>query len=81
MSVSILLSVKPIIVKLTGESFKVWQIFKVQWFASLLQCVSVQISSTEIYLSLLLITCAEILQSHFEIILFTKGYFKVISRW
>ena len=37
------------------------------------------ISSTEIYLSLLLITCAEIVESHFEIILFTKGYFKVIK--
>ena len=28
-----------------------------------------------------LINCAEILQSHFEIILFTKDYFKVTSIW
>ena len=40
-----------------------------------------QIYSTKIYLSLLLITCAELLQSHFEIILFMKRYFKVTFRW
>ena len=28
-----------------------------------------------------LINCAEILPSHFEIILFTKDYFKVTSIW
>ena len=32
-------------------------------------------------MSLLLITCAGIIQSHFEIILFITGYFKVTSRW
>ena len=31
----------PIIVKLTGKSFNIWYIFKVWWFTSLLQCVSV----------------------------------------
>ena len=28
---------KHIIVKLTGESFKIWYIFEVQWFTSLLR--------------------------------------------
>ena len=32
---------KPIIVKLTGEKFKICYIFKIQWFTSLLQCVSI----------------------------------------
>ena len=32
----------PIIVKLTGESFKIWYIFEVQWFTVLRQCVSVR---------------------------------------
>ena len=36
-----------------------------------------QIYSTKIYLSLLLTTYAELLQSHFEIISFMKRYFKV----
>ena len=33
---------KAIIVKLPGESLKIWYIFKVQWFTSLLQCVLVR---------------------------------------
>ena len=32
---------KLIIVKMTGESFKIWHIFEVRLFTSLLQCVSV----------------------------------------
>ena len=32
---------KPIITKLAGENFKIWYIFEVQWFTSLLQCISV----------------------------------------
>ena len=31
----------PVIVKLPGKSFNIWYIFKVRWFTSLLQCVSV----------------------------------------
>ena len=31
---------KPIITKLAGENFKIWYIFEVQWFTSLLQCIS-----------------------------------------
>ena len=62
---------KPNIVKLTAESFKFWYIFEVQWFTSLLQFVSV----TDFYYLL------HVLQSNFEFILHTKGYFKVASRW
>ena len=32
---------KPIITKLAGENFKIWYIFEVQWFTSLVQCISV----------------------------------------
>ena len=32
---------KPIITKLAGENFNIWYIFEVQWFASLVQCISV----------------------------------------
>ena len=32
---------KPMITKLSGEIFKIWYIFEVQWFTSLLQCISV----------------------------------------
>ena len=39
--VSMGISGKPIIVKLTSESLKIWYIFEVQWFTILLQCVSV----------------------------------------
>ena len=32
---------KPILVKLTGEKFKIWYIFKIQWFTSPLKWVSI----------------------------------------
>ena len=52
---------KSIIVKLTGEKFKIWYIFKIQRFTICYSGCQLQISSTEIYLSFLLITCASML--------------------
>ena len=40
-SLPLRVSGKPIIIKLTGEGFRIWYVLEVQWFTSLLQCVSV----------------------------------------
>ena len=41
LSLPLRVSGKPIIIKLTDENLKIWYIFEVQWFKSLLQCASV----------------------------------------
>ena len=68
-----------IIVKLTGKSFKIWYSFEVQFFASLLQCVSVTYFFTRnLFESNNM--CFKVILKLFCFI-FYLYYFKVRSRW